>query len=127
MAYGVIQFVENGKPKVTLVRTERGQPTGADGVMDALSSFIEESAPIMVSEGSPGARRGAMLFFAREQQAGHDTRVLGADTEHGITRAEVEALQGRGYHYDVDFGAEGERGVPRVLTSGLERGQGGGS
>lgn len=122
MAYGIIQFVEKGERKATLVRPEQGHPTGEDGVMDPLSRLIEESSPAMLREGSPGATRMAMVFFSREQEAGRPPRILGAEGDWGITPAEVEALQGRGYYYEVDVGAPGERAVPRILTSGIERG-----
>jgi hypothetical protein len=125
MAYGIIQFVEKGERKATLVRPDNGHPTGPDGVMDPLSQLIEESSPAILREGSPGAQRMAMVFFTREQQAGRELRILGADGEWGITPGEVEALQGRGYYYEVDAGAEGERSVPRILASGIERPDGG--
>ena len=119
MAYGIVQFVEDGKRKITLVRPENGQPTGADGLMDPLSQLIEYYSPLILREGSPGAEKMAMLFFAREQEAGRAPRILGADGEWGITAAEIEALAGEGFYYDVDFGRPGERSVPRVLASGL--------
>ena len=120
MAYGIIQFIEGGERKVTLVRTTDGNPTGPDGVMDPLSQLIEESSPAMLREGSPGAQKMAMVFFAREQQAGRELRILGAEGEWGITAAEIEALSGQGFYYEVDVGAPGERSVPRVLASGID-------
>jgi hypothetical protein len=126
MAYGVIQFLEKGARKVTLVREDSGQPTGADGLMDPLSSFVEEVSPTMLREGSPGAVRLAMLFFAREQAAGRPLKILGADDEHGITSDEVRGLPSPGYYYEVHFGAPGERSPPQILAHGLaERGAGG--
>jgi hypothetical protein len=119
MAYGIVQFVEGGERKITLVRPENGQPTGADGLMDPLSELIEYYSPLILREGSPGAEKMAMLFFAREQEAGRALRILGADGEWGISAGEIEALDGDGYYYDVDFGLPGERSVPRVLASGL--------
>ena len=119
MAYGIVQFVEDGHRKVTLVRPENGQPTGADGLMDPLSQFIEHYSPLILRDGSPGAEKMAMLFFAREQEAGRPLRILGADGEWGITAAQIEALDGEGFYYDVDFGSPGERSVPRVLASGI--------
>lgn len=118
MAYGIIQFMEDGERRTTLVRTEHGQPTGADGLMDPLSQLIEYYSPLILREGSPGAEKMAMLFFTREHEAGRPPRILGADGEWGISPEEVQALQGEGYHYDVDFGRPGERSVPRVLASG---------
>ena len=122
MAYGIIQFVEDGERKATLVREQNGQPTGADGLMDQLSQLIEYYSPLVLREGSPGATKMAMLFFAREQEAGRALRILGAEGEWGITAEEIERLDGAGHYYEVDFGREGERGVPQVLASGIERG-----
>ncbi|HET8657139.1 MAG TPA: hypothetical protein VFL93_16555 [Longimicrobiaceae bacterium] len=120
MAYGVIQFVEEGAPRATLVRTENGHPTGPDGLMDPLSALIESVSPAILDEGSPGAARMAMLFFAREQEAGRGMRIVGAEGEWGITPREVDALPGRGYYYEVSVGRAGERAVPHVLASGIE-------
>jgi hypothetical protein len=119
MAYGIVQFLEGGERRFTLVRPENGQPTGADGLMDPLSQLIEYYSPLILREGSPGAEKMAMLFFAREQEAGRTLKILGAGGEWGITAAEIAALDGEGYYYDVDFGRPGERSVPRVLASGL--------
>ena len=119
MVYGIVQFVEGGERKVTLVRPENGQPTGPDGLMDPLSALIEHYSPLILREGSPGAEKMAMLFFAREQEAGRALRILGADGEWGISAREIEALDGEGFYYDVDFGRPGERSVPRVLASGI--------
>lgn len=121
MAYGIVQFVEGGERKVTLVRTAGGHPVGPDGLMDPLSAFVEESSPAVLREGSPGARVMAMAFFDRELKAGRELKILGAEGEWGITPREVEGLEGEGYYYDVDFGRPGERSVPRVLASGIER------
>jgi len=119
MAYGIVQFVEDGQRKVTLVRPANGRPTGPDGLMDPLSQLIEHYSPLILRDGSPGAEKMAMLFFAREQAAGRTPRILGAQGEWGITAADIEALDGEGFYYDVDFGSPGERSVPRVLASGL--------
>jgi hypothetical protein len=120
MAYGIVQFAEGGERRVTLVRRENGQPTGADGLMDPLSALIEHYSPLILREGSPGAEKMAMLFFAREQEAGRELRILGAEGEWGISAEEIERLDGTGYYYDVDFGRAGERSVPRVLARGIE-------
>jgi hypothetical protein len=119
MAYAVIQFCEAGERVATLVRPRDGQPTGADGVMDPLSAFIEESSPTLLRQGSPGALYMAQLFAAREVEAGRPVRVLGGAGELGITLAEVEALSGRGFYYEVTFGRSGERTVPAVLVRPL--------
>ena len=119
MAFGVIQWVEAGRRVATLVRTEHGQPTGADGVMDVLAAFIEQTAPRMLRQGSPGAVYMAQLFTAREVQAGRPIRVLGGQGELGITTAEVEALDGRGYFYEVVVGREGDRSPPTVHMTPL--------
>lgn len=120
MAYGIIDFVERGETVVTLCRPENGQPTRADGVMEPLAKLIEESSPAILREGSPGARRMAMVFVAREQEAGREIRVLGADDDLGITAEEIAKLDGQGYHYRVDFGRPGERSVPSIHARGLE-------
>jgi hypothetical protein len=120
MAYAVIQFLEAGERKATLCRTSHGQPTGADGVMDPLSAFLEETAATMLAQGSPGALYFAQLFAAREVEAGREIRVMGGAGELGITPAEVEALSGQGYYYEVSVGRDGERAVPQVLASGIE-------
>lgn len=114
MAFGVIQWVEAGQRVATLVRTEHGQPTGADGVMDVLAAFIEQTAPRMLRQGSPGAVYMAQLFTAREVEAGRAIRVLGGQGELGITTGEVEALDGRGYFYEVVVGPEGDRSPPSI-------------
>lgn len=119
MPYGIIQFVEEGERRVTLVRPTGGQPTGTDGLMDRLAELIEHYSPLILRDGSPGAEKMAMLFFAREHDAGRALRILGSDGEWGITPAEIEAIEGDGYYYDVDFGRPGERSVPRVLASGI--------
>jgi hypothetical protein len=120
MAYGIVQFAEGGERRVTLVRLANGQPTGPDGLMDPLSRLIEDYSPLILREGSPGADKMAMLFFAREREADRDVRILGSDGEWGITARQIEDLSGPGYHYDVDFGRAGERSVPRVLARGIE-------
>lgn len=120
MAYAVIQFVEGGERKATLCRTTGGGPTGAEGVMDALSAFIEESSPTILRQGSPGALHMAMLFAARERDAGRAVRVVGGEGELGITPAEVQALEGDGYFYEVHFGRPGERTMPLVLQHALD-------
>lgn len=119
MAYGIIQFVEGGTRTATLVRLTDGHPTGPDGLMDPLSRLIEDYSPLLLREGSPGARKMAMLFFAREKEAGRDTRLLGAEGEMGIRAEEVEGLEGTGHYYEVDFGRPGERSVPMILASGV--------
>ena len=119
MAYGVIQFVEAGRRVATLVRTENGQPTGKDGVMDVLSAFIEDTAGRMLRQGSPGGLYLAELFTAREVQAGRPIRVVGGAGELGMTTDEVEALEGRGFFYDVVVGAEGDRSPPTVHMTPL--------
>lgn len=119
MAYAIIQFVEAGERKATLVRSEHGQPTGADGVMDALSAFIEETSPRVLRQGSPGALYMAELFTARELQAGRELRVVGGAGELGMAPDAVDALDGPGYFYEVHFGREGERSMPMVLQRAI--------
>lgn len=121
MAYGIIQFVEAGERKVTLVRTSDGHPTGPEGLMDPLSALVEYYSPLILREGSPGGQKMAMLFVAREQESGRSLRILGADGEWGIGPEEIQALDGQGYYYEVDFGRPGERSVPRILASGIEK------
>jgi hypothetical protein len=119
MAYGVIQWVERSQRVATLVRTEHGQPTGADGVMDVLAAFIEETSPRLLRQGSPGALYMAELFTAREVQAGRPIRVVGGSGELGITPDEVGALEGSGYFYEVSVPAEGDRSPPTIHMSPL--------
>jgi hypothetical protein len=120
MAYGVIQWVERGQRVATLVRTEHGQPTGADGVMDVLAAFIEETSPKLLRQGSPGALYMAELFTAREVEAGRAIRVVGGQGELGISPEEVQALTGRGFFYEISMPAEGDRSPPTVHMSPLE-------
>ncbi len=127
MAYALIQFVEAGERKATLCRLDHGQPTGEDGVMDPLSAFIEETAPTMLRQGSPGALYMAQLFTAHEVEAGRPIRVVGGEGELGISLAEVEALTGPGYFYEVSFPRPEERFTPMVLMRPIETGEGGGS
>jgi hypothetical protein len=119
MSYGVIQWVERSRRVATLVRTEHGQPTGADGVMDVLAAFIEETSPRMLRQGSPGALYMAELFTSREVQAGRPIRVVGGSGELGITADEVAALTGRGFFYEVSVPGEGERSPPTIHMSPL--------
>jgi hypothetical protein len=119
MAYGVIQFVEAGQRVATLVRTDGGEPTGEFGVMNMLAAFIEETAPRMLRQGSPGALYMAELFTAREVQAGRAIRVLGGQGELGISVDEVQALTGRGYFYDVNIGRQGDRSPPTLHMTPL--------
>lgn len=119
MPHAVIQFVEGGERRATVCRLSHGQPTGEDGVMDALSAFIEEHSPMLLRQGSPGAMHMAMLWFARERDAAQEVRVLGADTADGITVLEMEALPEQGYFYEVHFGKEGERSMPLILQHAI--------
>jgi hypothetical protein len=119
MAYGVIQWVERGKRVATLVRLEHGQPTGADGVMDVLAGFIEQTAPTLLRQGSPGALYLAELFTAREIEAGRAIRVVGGNGELGISPEEVGALDGSGFFYEVAVPSEGDRSPPTVHMSPL--------
>lgn len=119
MAYGVIQWVERGRRVATLVRTENGQPTGADGVMDVLAAFIEQTAPQVLRQGSPGALYLAELFTAREVQAGRAVRVVGGQGELGISADEVQALTGDGYFYEMSIPPEGDRSPPTIHMSPL--------
>ncbi|HYW12311.1 MAG TPA: hypothetical protein VE871_10140 [Longimicrobium sp.] len=119
MAYGVVQWNERGRRVATLVRTERGQPTEADGLMNVIAAFIEETAPRMLRQGSPGALYLAELFTAREIEAGRPIRVVGGSGELGITAEEVGALQGDGYFYEVAVPAEGDRSPPTIHMSPL--------
>jgi hypothetical protein len=119
MAYGVIQWVERSQRVATLVRTEHGQPTGADGVMDVLAAFIEQTSPTLLRQGSPGALYLAELFTAREVEAGRSIRVVGGAGELGITPEEVQALTGDGYFYEVSVPAEGDRSPPTIHMSPL--------
>ena len=119
MAYGVIQWVERGKRVATLVRLEHGQPTGADGVMDVLAAFIEQTAPRLLRQGSPGALYLAELFTAREVEAGRAIRVVGGNGELGISAEEVGALDGSGFFYEVAVPPEGDRSPPTVHMSPL--------
>ena len=119
MAYGVIQWVERGRRVATLVRTENGQPTGADGVMDVLAAFIEQTSPQVLRQGSPGALYLAELFTAREVQAGRAVRVVGGQGELGISADEVQALTGDGYFYEVSIPPEGDRSPPTIHMSPL--------
>lgn len=120
MAYAVIQFGEGGERVATLARTAGGEPTGADGLMDALSAFIEDSSPTILRQGSPGALHMARLFVARERDAGRAIRVVGGEGELGIGAEELQALEGNGYFYEVHFGRAGERSMPLVLQSALD-------
>ncbi|HEX6040405.1 hypothetical protein [Longimicrobium sp.] len=119
MAYGVIQWVERGQRVATLVRAENGQPTGADGLMDVLAAFIEETSPRMLRQGSPGALYLAELFTAREVEAGRPVRVVGGAGALGISADEVQALSGDGYFYELSVPAEGDRSPPTIHMSPL--------
>jgi hypothetical protein len=112
MAYAVIHFVEDGVPRATLCRESHGEPTGEGGVMNVLGEFIHEWSPVVMREGSPGALRMAMLFLAREREAGRPLRLVGGEGELGIRADEVSRLAGRGYVYEVSFGRPGERALP---------------
>ncbi len=120
MAYAVIQFVEGGERRATVCRTVDGQPVGPDGVMDALAAFIEGYSPTILRQGSPGALHMAMLWVAEERNRGKPAKVLGGEGELGITREEIQALDGQGYFYEVQFGRPGERSMPLVLQHALE-------
>lgn len=117
--YGLIEFLEEGEGRAMLVRTKNGQPTGADGVMDHLAAFIEETSPTLLRQGSPGALYMSQLFTAREVEAGRAIRVLGGQGELGISVDEVQALTGRGYFYDVNIGPEGDRSPPTLHMTPL--------
>lgn len=119
MAYAVIQFVEGDERKVTLCRTDNGQPTGEEGVMNLIGGFINEWSTLIAREGSPGAERLAMIFAAEEDAAGREVRVVGSDGPLGISPAEVEALEGQGYYYEVLCGRPGERNLPGVLQRAI--------
>jgi hypothetical protein len=119
MAYGVVQWVERGRRVATLVRTDHGQPTGADGLMDVLSAFIEEVSPRLVRQGSPGALYLAELFTAREVQAGRPIRVVGGAGELGISAEEVRGLEGAGFFYELAIPPEGDRSPPTIHMSPL--------
>ncbi len=119
MAYALIHFLEESEPRVTICRLSHGQPTGDDGVMNLLGAFINEWSSMIMRQGSPGAVRMAMLFAAQEQEAGREVRVLGGEGELGITREEVEALEGQGYFYEVNFGKPGERALPTARARGI--------
>ena len=119
MAYGVIQWVERGQRVATLVRTEHGQPTGADGVMDVLAGFIEKTSPQLLRQGSPGALYLAELFTAGEVRAGRPIRVVGGQGELGMSADEVQALSGDGFFYEVSVPPEGDRSPPTVHMSPL--------
>ncbi|CAN5686277.1 hypothetical protein BH23GEM3_BH23GEM3_05360 [soil metagenome] len=121
MAYAVIHFLEGTDPKATLCRLSEGQPTGENGVMNLLGEFINEWSATVVRGGSPGALRIAMLFTAREQEAGREVRVLGGEGPLGISAEEVQALEGNGYMYEVNFGAPGERSLPTIRSRGVGR------
>lgn len=120
MAYALIQFVEAGERKATLCRLEHGQPTGADGVMDPLSAFIEETSPTLLRQGSPGALYMAQLFTQREVEAGRPIRVVGGEGELGIGLDEVQTLSGTGFFYEVSFPRTGERSTPTILMRPIE-------
>lgn len=121
MAYALIHFLEGSDPKVTVVRSTHGQPTGEDGIMNILGGFINEWSSTVAREGSPGAVHMAMLFVAQEVEAGREARVLGGDEPLGITGEEVQALEGQGYSYEVTFGGPGERTLPTARSRAIER------
>lgn len=120
MAYAVIQFVEGGERPATVCRLENGHPVGPDGVMDALSAFIEAHSPTILRQGSPGALHMAMLWVAAEREKGEEVRVMGGEGEMGITPDQVQALEGKGYFYEAHFGKPGERSMPLVLQHSLD-------
>jgi len=120
MAYAVIQFVEGGERTATVCRLAEGHPVGPEGVMDALSAFIEAHSPTILRQGSPGALHMAMLWVAAEREAGREVKVMGGEGELGIAAAEVQALEGQGYFYEVHFGRLGERSMPLVLQHALD-------
>lgn len=120
MAYALIQFVEAGERRATLCRLENGQPTGADGVMDPLSAFIEATSPTLLRQGSPGALYMAQLFTQHELEAGRPIRVVGGEGELGITLDEVQALTGTGFFYEVSFPRAEERSMPTILMRPIE-------
>lgn len=122
MAYAVIHFMEDDKPRVTLARPARGQPTGEDGVMNLLGAFVNTWSSTVMRQGSPGAIHMAMLFVTQEQEAGREIRVLGGEGPLGITRQEIEAFAGDGYAYEASFGKTGERVLPSVRAVGVGRG-----
>jgi hypothetical protein len=124
--YAVIQFREGSERRATLYRPENGQPTGAEGVMDRLSAFIEETSPTLLRQGSPGALYMAQLFTQREVEAGRPIRVVGGAGELGISVEELRGLEGRGYFYDVSFGRKDERTMPTVLVRPVSGGDGAG-
>ncbi|HEV2131924.1 MAG TPA: hypothetical protein VGR27_12505 [Longimicrobiaceae bacterium] len=121
MAYALIHFLEGSDPKVTLVRSSTGQPTGDDGVMNLLGAFINEWSPTVIQAGSPGAVRMAMLFVAQEEEAGREVKVLGGEGPLGITAEEVKSLEGQGFFYEVSFGSAGERTLPTVRSHAIKR------
>ena len=121
MAYAVIQFKESGRRVATLVRRRNGQPTGADGVNDPLSRFIEQTSPTLLRQGSPGALYMAELFTAREVEAGREVHVLGADGPMGIAPGEMDGLEPPGWLYEVTVGPEGDRTPPQVHVTPLAR------
>jgi hypothetical protein len=121
MAYAIIHFLEGSSSRATLCRLTEGAPTGENGVMNVLGAFIHECSPLIMREGSPGALRMAMLFAAREQEAGREVRVVGGDGPLGISAEEVQRLEGDGYAYEVSLGAPGERTLPTARARSLHR------